>query len=103
MNTTLPPVFSLYPFGGSDICVSFSYSCPKESQVGAEIIRLNLTMEEKEDLARFKGNLREGGRERGRGRGRGREMLERSLRGRPGKRRVRGRPGERVSWKQGNS
>lgn len=102
MNTTLPPVFSLYPFGGSDMCVSFSYSCPKESQVGAEIIRLNLTMEEKEDLARFKGNLREGGRE-GEGKGEGEREGDAGKEPETGKRRVRGRLGKRVSWKQGDS
>lgn len=47
--------------------VSFSYSYPRESQVGAKITRLNLPMEEKEDFPRFKGNLREG--EGGRGEG----------------------------------
>lgn len=84
------------------MCVSFSYSCPKESQVGAEIIRLNLTMEEKEDLARFKGNLREGGRE-GEGKGEGEREGDAGKEPETGKRRVRGRLGKRVSWKQGDS
>lgn len=43
--------------------ISFFYPHPKESQVGFEIMSLNLSMEGKEDLAeaRFKGRQRHRG------------------------------------------